>query len=686
MGIRGRPATPARCRRPAAALGGDTGTAWLADRVLARERHHLDVTFTTPRDVPTVRLMPYSDSRGQVRAVTVNGRRFAVRRGWNVLATGLRDVGSLRVAIADVRRPRRVSGGGGGIRELAIPGVRVREALRPPVLAERALRGADLSRTALTYLFARTTADAPALVERFAGERQAGLVRDARDPERQLARVFAPPGARRWRADAWVSVDPRASDGALDRLAGTTGAVAATSSSRFENRPRHRASGAFDGGSRAWVGQWIAGRPAWIAWRARTELTLRTLRLEPARLRVRRPTVVTLRADGGRPTAPLAVGRDGRVVLPQALRGRAFRLDVVRARLVPGTPGRERRRRAVAIGELRAPGLERVRVPRDGGVRGACGAAAFAVGGRRVALAPRGRQVDLDAGRPLRARACGAPVALGAGAVSLSGAEALLRVDHLRLSSAAPVPTPGPRPSGGRVLDAGVARPGRRRAVRVQVDAPAWLVLGESFSRGWRARCDGRDLGAPTPLQGYANAWRVMPGCRDVAFTFAPDEGLKVAYLVSLVGALILLGLLVVRRRRPASTPAPGELPDADPAIAWPLRRALAAGIVAAALFGFVFALRAGVVLGPLTALVLWRGVGVRALIAVAGALLIVVVPALYVLDPARDRGGYSTTYALDHLGAHWVTAGALAALGLALVRTLSRATGRDAGGPPPAP
>ena len=49
---------------------------------------------------------------------------------------------SLRVRIARVAQPADVPDGAGGIRELRIPGVQVTEALRPPVLAERALRGA----------------------------------------------------------------------------------------------------------------------------------------------------------------------------------------------------------------------------------------------------------------------------------------------------------------------------------------------------------------------------------------------------------------------------------------------------------------------------------------------------------------------------------------------------------------
>ena len=73
------------------------------------------------------------------------------------------------------------------------------------------------------------------------------------------------------------------------------------------------------------------------------------------------------------------------------------------------------------------------------------------------------------------------------------------------------------------------------------------------------------------------------------------------------------------------------------------------------------------------------------ALVLTAGALLGLVVPALYVLFEGDDRGGYSTTYAADHLGAHWVAVGAVALLLFALARSLSTARGRR-GGRAPAP
>ena len=83
--------------------------------------------------------------------------------------------------------------------------------------------------------------------------------------------------------------------------------------------------------------------------------------------------------------------------------------------------------------------------------------------------------------------------------------------------------------------------------------------------------------------------------------------------------------------------------------------------------------------------MILWRGVSTRTLILAAGALLTIVVPALYLLFPADDRGGYNTEYASEHLGAHWVAVAAIVLLAIALWRTLKTAS-RRRGAPAPAP
>ena len=101
----------------------------------------------------------------------------------------------------------------------------------------------------------------------------------------------------------------------------------------------------------------------------------------------------------------------------------------------------------------------------------------------------------------------------------------------------------------------------------------------------------------------------------------------------------------------------------------------MAAGLV----LGFVFALRAGAILGPLTFLVLWRGVSARTLALLAGAVLLVVVPVLHVAVGLPDQG-YDTNYAVQRIAEHWLAVGAVCALGGALWLTLSPALARRRG------
>lgn len=676
-------------RRPFAALDGDPSTAWMADRFLTPDRHHLTVTFDAPRDIAAIDLLPYSDSRAIVREVAVDGRRFDVRRGWNHLVLNARGVRSLRIALTKVTEPDDAAAGAGGIRELRIPGVRAAEALRPPVLAADALRGADLRHTGLTYLLQRVTADDPSVQRRYVGERGAGVLRDAQDPEPRLQRVLDPPAARSYRLDGWASVAPRTGDEVLDalasgRLAPRAGDPVATSSSRFEGRGRFRASGAFDRGTRAWVGQRIAGRPAWLAWRTPAPVNVRRLVLRPAsELRVRRPTRVALSVDGRR-VVDARVGAGGAVALPRAVRGRSFRLDVLSARFADGTPAAQRRRRAVGIGEVVGAGMPALRAPRTGQVALPCGVADAVVGGRRIALRATVDRTALDDGAPLRVQACGDPVALPARRVDVTGSVAPLRLDALRLASAAPDPLARAAVVGGRVVDAGRLDGGERKDVRLDVSQPSWLVLGQSYDTNWRATCDGHDLGTPRPMQGYANAWPVAPGCRSVAFTYGPQRVVQAGYLISLVGCVLLLlvaGLGFARRRDSVPAPEPTELAPVPAPRPLPAGHALALALAPGIVIAVAFGLRAGAVALPVLAVVFWKGTSDRALGRLVALLLGVGVPIAYVvaaiLHHGESLGGNSTSYANDRIAAHWLAVAALVAVCLILWRTLSTARGR---------
>jgi arabinofuranan 3-O-arabinosyltransferase len=636
--------------------------------------------------VPYVNLTPYDDARASVLGVSVDGQRFAIHPGVNHLVlTHPRMLSQLTLSLDRVTHPRVAAGGGGGIRELAIPGVHATETLRPPVLVQRALADTNLNRDSLTYVFSRTTGDQPFARQPFDPDPQFGDIDYPGDGETVLARRFTTPAARRWRAQAWVSPAATAPDPALDRLVGYHGPDTFRSSSRFQGRPAYRASSAFDPHAPAsgWVGEWYSGSPAWLEVSAHHPLTIRRLRLAPSAAPVRRPTLIEIDYPGAT-TSPLPVAADGTVTLPRRLVADRFRIQVIAASFPTFTPPSKRGVRAVGIGRvegiagLGGPGA--LLIPRTGPLPVGCQGPSLTAAGRRIGLALGATIAQLDSGAPLRAHSCGPGVALPAGAITLRGQPGPLLVDLLALRSAPPTPvaiTTGGAAAGGTVLRSGHVGNGSVTGVSVAAHGASWLVLGQSYDPGWQATCDGRSLGAPVPLQGYANAWPLDHGCTHLSFAYGPNRLMVDADLLSALAAAVMLpGLAVIavrRRRRPPSPPEP-DPPDLAPAglpRRWPPGRALVAGVVAAGVLGFVFALRAGVVLGPLVAYALWRGVPEQWLTRLAAGLLMIVVPAIYLIFPPGNEGGFDPNYAEHEIYAHFVGVLAACALGLALVRVL---------------
>ena len=667
--------------RPYAAFDGDPGTFWIADRNLDVDRRRIEIAFERPRDVPYIDVLPRRESRTRVASLEVGGRTFELKPGWNRLPVELAGVERLELAIGSLSGGSEQFRGPGALAEVRIPGLEVRESLRPPRLAETALRGRDLSRTALSYLFARTTGDNPyrrapelnpdrGFVED--GPRDvAALAAEPGDGERQIRRTIDPPEARSYEPQAWVSVASDAPDELIDELLGRPAGF--RSSGRHQGLPGRRASSAFDGDpDTAWIAPTAGGRP-WIEWETERPVSLVRLRLtaprepamgEPARVRLQSPAGIS---------APLEVEDGGLVTLPAPLRGRRFRLEVLQGGRA-GAP-------ALGIAELDAPGVATYEPRRDGSFRSACGALRLsASSGARAGLRVEGAVEQLDAGRPLRAVGCGRALELPAGRTLVETSSRLFLPSLVRLRSPASDGDPVPVTGGGSVTDSGERGHGSYEGVRVEVEGPSWLVLGESFNLGWTASCDGGDLGEPQPIDGFANGWRVERGCEQVEIAFGPNRAATWSYLLSGLACIALLVLLVLRRPPRTAEDQPAVLPALPAVRPLPLGRAAAIGLAAAAVGAFLFALRAGVVIGPLVALLLWRGASVAQLSAAAAALVGLVVPALYLVLLPDDLGGFNSEYPADLISAHWVAVAAFVLLALALAWALSTARGRSGG------
>jgi arabinofuranan 3-O-arabinosyltransferase len=666
---------------PLAAFDGNLATSWVPYPNLPPAQRWVQIDFSHPRDVPYIDVYPLVGPQTTVKSVAIDGRISPVSPGGTRIALHAHGIASLRIALARVVR-LDANSGPGGLREVRIPGVHVTEVLRPPLQASSALAGLDLRHASLTWLFARQTGDDPFRANRYVDEPVQNDPADVQDPETLIARRLSSPAQRAYTVDARVTPAVAAPDPAFDALSGVRSRAAFTSSSRFANEPRYRASGAFDGDpATAWVGLWIRPfAPApWIAWSSPRALTVGRLALAPARLPVRRPTQVQLSWPGGS-SPPLAVGADGAVVLPRPVRARAFRLTVLRAQFPAGPSARARSARAVGIGTLSVPGLAPVSVPHSGAIRSACGVAAASVGGVRVPLEVTGTVGALDAGRPLSAAACAGPVTMGAGTQDVGSLPGSFSVDLLRLRSPAPAPLPAPASaSGGRLISAGHLGNDSVSGVRVALTRPTWLVLGESYDTGWQARCNGRSLGAPQLIDGYANGWVAPAGCRNVSFAFTPQSTVNLGYVISGVVALALgLLLVVVRppgRLVPARLAPLLDLGDLEPARRrLSLPRAAALAVALGVVLGFVFAKRAGIVIAVGLFVIFWRGYGPRALAAAAGAVLLVAVPLAYLITDPRNQGGYNFNYSVELIYAHWLGVAAVIMLGLALWMTLKAA------------
>jgi arabinofuranan 3-O-arabinosyltransferase len=203
--------------------------------------------------------------------------------------------------------------------------------------------------------------------------------------------------------------------------------------------------------------------------------------------------------------------------------------------------------------------------------------------------------------------------------------------------------------------------------VRVALNGPSWVVLGESFDNGWTATCDGRSLGAPRVLDGYGNGWLAPAGCKQVSFAFAPQSGVNKSYVISAIAAALILLFLVVGAMRHPVLAEPGvrRLLADVPAKPRPLLRAAALALPAAVVLGYVFSIRAGVGLLLVLTFVLWRGWAPPTLTLIAAGLLGIAVPLTYLIVNPHDRHGDNFVYSTKLIAAHWIGVAAIALLAL---------------------
>jgi len=426
------------------------------------------------------------------------------------------------------------------------------------------------------------------------------------DPELSMRRTVILPTARQFTVSSKVRVADSISDTALNILVGRTtsttipaaqgtGAVPivqTASSSRLAGDLNASSWAANDNNPEtAWQSAFTDSTGQWISTTLASPITLDHLGLRIVNDGGHAvPTSVTVSAGGVDRTVALpalSLGRDrpqgATTLVPLSfapITGSTVRLTINSVKTLTdpeigkngGLPS------PIGIAELGIPGIVEPATPPT--LAPSCRTDLVAVNGQPLGLSVSGTTSDALDSRALAATACGTPsstVTLDAGTNLITTAEGLStqwNVDELGLLSAPDTaPTVGVADAAPVTVHVTHANRWSASGTLQGTGRPSWLVLGQSLSSGWHASLNGKDLGAPTLIDGYANGWKIPPlavgSTGTVSFVWAPQRLINITELLSLLGVILAFVLAVwpttARRRQ-------RELAWEVPALSDPLR------------------------------------------------------------------------------------------------------------------
>ena len=422
--------------------------------------------------------------------------------------------------------------------------------------------------------------------------------------ERDLTRRFQLPTSRDFAITGDVALNSSARDDAIDRALGipdaSEGGITVTSSERLPNTEA-RASSAFDNdASTAWnsrgqdlIGEWIKVRVPEPITVDRLDLEL----LEDGRHSV--PATLRITADDGTsrvvsiPTGvPDARGIVRIPVVFEPLSGTTFNVEIADiTRVTSVGPNGAPITLPIGIAEMGMPGVARAPMPAQ--MLDACITGQLTIDGQPIGFRVIGTTEDALKGRSLALIGCQPGITLGAGTHELharmprSEGIALHRVVLSSGSDGSAAPpfavvdpeTALPSDDVPPVLTP-VTQGRTSMKFTTAANTPYWLVLGQSLNEGWHATVNGKDLGAPVLVDGFANGWLVPPQSGDgpslISLKWKPQDGVQLALILSLVAGLLCVLVIAwasVRLRRRRCEANDDETADDDiPAVVNPFR------------------------------------------------------------------------------------------------------------------
>jgi arabinofuranan 3-O-arabinosyltransferase len=598
--------------RPARALDGDVHTAWRVGRFTEVVGEWIEVTPVVPVTTDRVSVVqPLDGPRDRwITTARLEFRDEAGRRVGDDVVVDLTDASRtpegqevvfperrfarLRVVVEGVSGAFLPwAGSAVGLAEIRIPGVAADEVVRMPRDLVRRPEAGDLARP-LVYVMTRL--------------RNRVGPPNITTEEATLVREFEVPAARAFGVSGQARVSNLAPDDRADEALGypgvAAGGIAVRSSDRVRTTLATRGSAAVDGDpTTAWTTPFGEPVDQWLEVDLPGPVRVDRLDLRlvadgghsvPTRLRIdgggqTRVVDVPAVADAATPgaVAPVTVAFDPLVT--DRLR---VTVEAVRPVEVTEYYADLPQLAPVGVAELGVPGVVRPvpgpAVPED------CRRDLLTVDDEPVAVRVRGDRGDAAGGGLLAVEACDpAGIRLGPGRHVLraaAGARTGFDLDRIVLASGAG----GAASSADRIVATAGGGDGTAPTPRVRighqgrtafdatvtgVDGPFTLVLGESLNPGWSARADGRDLGPPTLVDGFANGWRIDPGdARTVAveLTWTPQRRIWIALALSAATLLVCAVIVVVavvrscrRRAGPGGSGAAGP-DEVQPALGWP--------------------------------------------------------------------------------------------------------------------
>ena len=588
--------------RPAAALDGNTQTAWLDDSFAAPVGQWWQAVLRHPTTTGSVTLVQpqTGDPDRWITMVTVTfdgGRPVTIvlgpqsrRPSGQTITFSDRTFTTLRITVDafGASTPEALAGFGSsvGLAEVAIPGVAVNETVSMPQDLLRAA-GASSLQDRLTLLMTRL--------------RSSGAPPRS-DTETDLSRMFWLPTTRTFTLSGQARISPLVPDDEIDRLVGRPGSdrtgIVAYSKGRLPGDLKAGAIATLDHNSSTfWEPGFGAGHQAgeWLEYDLPVPITFDHLDLQiVADGEHSVPTAITVSTGGpAARTAEVSLPAiaNGRVagsvvdvpVTFAPLTGQTIRITVDSVDIENTVNYYSQSSLAMPIGiaEVGIPGLHAALVPAD--IPTTCSDNLLTVDGAPIWVSVSGTSATALDNGPLDVSLCGRDaggLTLGPGSHTLRSANGQLAgfdMDQVALDSA---------PGGGAASEpAGsqLTAPPVTTAPRVRVDSqtatsmrltvtgvssgsgPFDLVLGESVNAGWTGTVatddssgSARSLGKPILIDGYANGWRIDPaalgtslGERTVTVTldWAPQRRVDVALVVSALAILLCLVLAYLPRR-----------------------------------------------------------------------------------------------------------------------------------------